>query len=345
MKVAIIGASGYVGAELVGLLAGHDHISICDLVVSENSTSCNKTFTELHSRWQGICDLPLQSFSPAWFEQACSYLDAVFLATPHEFSAQWAAQFAQKQVKVFDLSGAYRLKDLDLYPKHYHFTHEFPSLLNAAVYGLAEWNAHVIAKADVVAVAGCYPTASLTALKPIIASNLHQEDGLIVVNGISGVSGAGRKASLATSFNEVSLTPYNILQHRHQPEISQEAGASVVFNPHLAPFKRGLLSTVTLKLKTSVTKAAVIEAYEQAYAHHKLVRIKSTWPKIDDVTHTPFADLFFEFDQETNTLVASCAIDNLLKGAASQAVQCANLSLGLASEYGLVKGVVKGLAS
>jgi N-acetyl-gamma-glutamyl-phosphate reductase len=339
-KVAVIGASGYAGAELIGLLCQHDKISIQHLLVSEASTSCGKNFSELHARWLGICDVPLQSFSQDWFDEkvknTVDKLDAVFFATPHEFSAEWAQAFVEQGIKVFDLSGGFRLKNLNDYVTYYGFEHQFPAAVAEAVYGLAEWNAEHIQKTPLIAVPGCYPTASLLSLKPITHAQLHQENSLIVVNGISGVSGAGRKASLATSFTEVSLTPYNILQHRHQPEISQECGANVVFNPHLAPYKRGLLATVTLSLKPEVSKADVDLAYQQAYGNTPLVRMVKTWPKIDHVAYTPFADIHWQFDEINHVLVVSCAIDNLLKGAAAQAIQCANISMGLASEYALV---------
>jgi N-acetyl-gamma-glutamyl-phosphate reductase len=343
MNVAVIGASGYVGAELIGLLCQHEKISIQHLLVSENSTSCGKTFSELHPLWQGIYDVSLQSFSQHWFDEfivqqtpSSNKIDAVFFATPHEFSADWAQKFIAQGVKVFDLSGGFRLKNSADYPKYYGFEHQATTALAQAQYGLAEWQAAEIAQANLIAVPGCYPTASLLSLKPITSNNLQLENSLIVVNGISGVTGAGRKASLATNFNEVSLTAYNILQHRHQPEISQEANAQVIFNPHLAPYKRGLLVTVTLQLKADVTSEQVDQAYINAYQEQPLVRISPNWPKIDNVAHTPFADLHWQYEQSSHTLVVSCAIDNLLKGAASQAVQCANISLGLPSAYSLL---------
>jgi N-acetyl-gamma-glutamyl-phosphate reductase len=340
MNVIVIGASGYVGAELISLLIQHNKISVKHLLVSENSESCGKTFASLHARWQGVCDLPLHSFSSQWFtEHICAVehdIDAVFFATPHEFSAQWAQAFIDAKIKVFDLSGGFRLKDAQQYPKHYGFKHAALTALAQAQYGLAEWQAKEIASSDLIAVPGCYPTASLLALKPITTNNLHQENSLIVVNGISGVTGAGRKASLATSFCEVSLTPYNILQHRHQPEISQEAHAQVIFNPHLAPYKRGLLATVTLQLNSTVTAQQVDEAFYHAYQDKPLVRLVGAWPKIDNVAYSPFADLHWLVDEEKHVVVVSCAIDNLLKGAASQAIQCANLCLDLPSEYSLL---------
>jgi len=337
-KVAIIGASGYAGAELVGLLCKHNQAEIAHLVVSENSSSEGKLFSDLHGRFQGICDLELQAFSSAWFDQNVEGIDVVFFATPHEFSADWAQAFVNAGVKVFDLSGGFRLKDANDYPKYYGFEHANTDALVKAKYGLAEWQQDDIANTNLVAVPGCYPTASLLCLKPLTVNNLVIENSLIVVNGISGVSGAGRNASLATNFNEVSLKPYNILQHRHQPEISQEANAQVIFNPHLAPYKRGLLATVTLQVNSEVTSEQIQQAFEQAYSDKPLVRIVKSWPEIGNVAYTPFADVHWQFDEEKQVVVVSCAIDNLLKGAASQAVQCFNISLGLASEFSLING-------
>jgi N-acetyl-gamma-glutamyl-phosphate reductase len=336
MKVAVIGASGYVGAELIGLLCMHDKISLEHLVVSENSSSADMTFSQLHPRYLGVCDIPLVCFSQDWFDASIVELDAVFFATPHEFSADWAQAFVDAGVKVFDLSGGFRLKNSDDYPRYYGFEHKHLSALAQAQYGLAEWEQDNIATTYLVAVPGCYPTASLLSLRPITSNNYHLENSLIVVNGISGVSGAGRKASLATSFYEVSLTPYNILQHRHQPEISQEANAQVIFNPHLAPYKRGLMATVTLQIKAGITASQIDQAFVDAYKDKPLVRLTGTWPKIDNVSNTAFADVHWQVDEEKQVVVISCAIDNLLKGAASQAVQCANISLGLPSEYSLL---------
>lgn len=335
MKVAIVGASGYAGAELVEILTQHNKISDFQVLVSEGSASSGLLFSDLYPRMQSVCDKPLQPFSKNWLEQNLD-LDAVFFATPHEYSQEWAFEFVNAGIKVFDLSGAFRLSESCDYPKYYGFEHKHQDLLDEAIYGLAEFNGEAIKSANLVAVPGCYPTASLLALKPITENNLQQDNGLIVVNGISGVSGAGRKASLATSFNELSLKAYNILQHRHQPEISQECGQQVIFNPHIAPYKRGLLSTVTLNLKTDVTAEQVEHAFKNAYSNTPLVRISNDWPKIDDVSCTPFANVKWQFDQEKHVLVASCAIDNLLKGAASQAIQCFNLTLGLDSHYGLL---------
>lgn len=336
MKVAVAGASGYVGAELVGLLTRHHKVKINHLLVSENSQSSNLRFSQLHPKWLGVCDTPLQAFNQQWFQQHAPELDAIFFATPHEYSVQWAPAFLDIGVKVFDLSGGFRLKEKGAYSKYYGFEHHNSQLLTEAVYGLAEWQAKQISQAQLVAVPGCYPTASLIALKPVTNNLFHQPDNIITVNGVSGVSGAGRKASLTTSFNEVSLSPYNILEHRHQPEISQEANTQVIFNPHLAPYKRGLLVTITVPLKSEVTANDMSDAYLQAYHNQPIVRLVRQWPKVDNVVNTPFADLHWQINEDLHVLVVSCAIDNLLKGAASQAIQCVNLSLGLKSSYCLL---------
>ncbi|MCL1077077.1 N-acetyl-gamma-glutamyl-phosphate reductase [Parashewanella spongiae] len=336
LKIAVIGASGYVGAELVELLNQHPLISELQLMVSQSSDASNLCFSDIHPRLKNICDLPFQILSETWIEQNADKLDAVFFATPHDVSVNLAQIFITKKVKVFDLSGGFRLKDASKYPVFYGFEHQQVQLLTNAVYGLAEWQYEAIERSNLIAVPGCYPTASLLALKPLTSNRLHLKNGLIAVNGISGVSGAGRKTNLATSFNEVSLAPYNILQHRHQPEISQEASVEVVFNPHLAPYKRGLLSTVTLNLKSGLTQADVEQVFTQAYQDQPMIRLLGTWPRIDNVAHTPFADIHWQFDDKNQVVVVCCAIDNLLKGAASQAVQCLNITLGLPSQHSLI---------
>ncbi|WP_371375937.1 N-acetyl-gamma-glutamyl-phosphate reductase [Thalassotalea aquiviva] len=337
MKVAIIGASGYAGAELASLLHSHQHVSELTLFVSEQSQDIGKELSELYPKLHALENHRLHAFSKPCFSQIVTELDAVFFATPHEFSHLWADKFLQFGVKVFDLSGAFRLKHAAQYPQHYQFEHQSPNLLPKAVYGLVEWLEQDLTTTDLIAVPGCYPTASLLSIKPLSSAHLLKANSMIVVNGISGVSGAGRKASLSTSFNEVSLTAYNILQHRHQPEISQECGYDVVFNPHLAPFKRGLLCTLTMQLKQGVSQEQVQQAFSQAYANTPCVRLVKHWPKVDDVVGTPYAHLYFHYQADIGVIVVSCAIDNLLKGAASQALQCFNSACGFSDNQTLIE--------
>jgi N-acetyl-gamma-glutamyl-phosphate reductase len=241
------------------------------------------------------------------------------------------------KAKVFDLSGAFRLQDRSVFESFYGFEHLHKATLSKAVYGLAEWYAQDIKNAEYVAVAGCYPTASLLALKPLIENGLLDLSHMPIINATSGVSGAGKKASMTTSFYEVSLQAYGVLSHRHTPEIEAYANTPVIFTPHLGAFKRGILATLTAFVKTGVSLSDIQQAYKEAYQHSELVRVKDSMPKVDHVANTPFCDIGFAFDSNKNCVVVSSAIDNLLKGASAQAIQCCNITLGLPQSTGLIK--------
>ena len=327
-NIAIIGASGYTGAQITSLINAEANLSVQGLYVSENSLDKGKALSELYPAYSHI-SLCLNPLSEDAKQIIVATADAVVLATDHAVSLHLAAWFYQQGLAVFDLSGAYRFSDVAQYPKWYGFTHEYPQVLADAVYGLAEWNSDQIAATKMIAVPGCYPTASLTALKPL--SHL-LTDVLPVINAVSGVTGAGRKAQLHTSFCEVSLTPYGVLGHRHQPEITTQLGQEVIFTPHLGNFKRGILATITAKLKPGTTLSDIQQAY-QCYDSAELVTVKQNqFPKVDDVVHTPHCHLGWKYDELTGYLVVASAIDNLMKGAASQALQCIKIHFG-----GLVK--------
>ncbi|MCG9695343.1 N-acetyl-gamma-glutamyl-phosphate reductase [Shewanella sp. Isolate11] len=317
-SIAIIGASGYTGAQITSLIQADPNLSVQGLYVSENSLDKGKALAELYPVYSHI-KLPLEPLSDDAKQTIAAEADAVVLATDHGVSLHLAAWFYDKGLSVFDLSGAYRFADAAQYPKWYGFEHVYPEVLSQAIYGLAEWNFDAIAKTKMIAVPGCYPTASLTALKPL--SDL-LGDGLPVINAVSGVTGAGRKAQLHTSFCEVSLTPYGVLGHRHQPEIATQLGKEVIFTPHLGNFKRGILATITVQLKADVTEADIAQAYS-VYNESALVNVyQNQFPKVDDVVNTPNCLLGWKFDPQTGYLVVASAIDNLMKGAASQAHQC-----------------------
>lgn len=339
LKTCVIGASGYTGAELSRLLNQHNNFELSGLFVSANSQDADKTIDVLHRNLSGLINLPLQALTEDKLVQLSAEMDAIFLATPHEASHDWMPALLGKKAKVFDLSGAFRLQHLPTFSQYYGFEHQHSDILSKAVYGLADWNQQAIAQAALIAVPGCYPTAALTALKPLFEHQLLAKDQRPVINAVSGVSGAGRKAALGNSFCEVSLQAYGVLGHRHQPEIAAHLGSEVIFTPHLGNFKRGILATITAKLCPAATLQSVDDAFEQAYSGNPIVRLQSSWPKLDDVVNTPFCDLHWKFDQSSGYLVVSSAIDNLLKGAASQAIQCANISFGFASEQNLVSGV------
>lgn len=334
-KTCIIGASGYTGAELALLLHQHSQFDLTALYVSENSSDAHKNIGDLHGFLYSRVELPLLPLKESDMLQLATQMDAIFLAVPHEASHEWIDKLAGQKAVIFDLSGAFRLKNRQVFAQYYGFENTQHDWLQQAVYGLADWHQAQIKQAALVAVPGCYPTASLTALKPLFNADLLDINHRPIINAVSGVSGAGRKAALNSSFTEVSLQAYGVLGHRHQPEIASYLGSEVIFTPHLGNFKRGILATITVKLNEGVNPEQINQAYQLAYAGNPIVRLRKSWPKIDDVVHSPYCDLFWKYDSQSGYLVIGSAIDNLLKGAASQAVQCANLRFGFSSHLGL----------
>ena len=333
LNTLIVGASGYAGAELVSYINRHPHMTITALTVSAQSNDAGKLISDLHPQLKGIVDLPLQPMSD--IREFSAGVDVVFLATAHEVSHDLAPQFLAQGCVVFDLSGAFRVNDAEFYQKYYGFTHQHPQLLAEAVYGLAEWCGDALKEANLIAVPGCYPTAAQLALKPLIEGGLLDLTQWPVINATSGVSGAGRKAALSNSFCEVSLQPYGVFNHRHHPEITTHLGAEVIFTPHLGNFKRGILETITCRLKPGVGRAQIAEAFSAAYADTPLVRLyESGVPALKNVVGLPFCDIGFAVQGEHLIIVA--AEDNLLKGAAAQAVQCANIRFGFAETQSLL---------
>lgn len=362
IKVAIVGASGYAGCELVRLLAKHQNVTLTHLYVSEKSEDANEAISALNGALRGVCALNLEPLS---YEHASTLTnedaDVIFMATDHKVSHDLAPIFLDNGIVVIDLSGAFRISDLDAFSQYYGF--EFgpkqKKLMQERVYALVDWiKAESLQTARLISMPGCYPTASQLALKPLAEQNLLDISMAPVINAVSGVSGAGRKAKLTNSFCEVSLNAYGIFNHRHLIEIEENVGCKVIFNPHLGDFKRGILATITARLKPGVTKEQVASAYEKAYPkcalnakHDKseiateslptLVRVKSGTVKLQDVQNTPFCDISYALEPECRQdqdqsnssvgpyIVISSAIDNLLKGAASQAVEAMNIHFGL----------------
>lgn len=324
LKTAIIGASGYTGAELALMVNKHPELTLSGLYVSANSADAGKPICQLHGKLQGVIDMPVQPLTSV--EEVAKQCDVVFLATAHEVSHDLAPTFLENGCVVFDLSGAYRVQAEGFYPQYYGFEHTNSKWLDRAVYGLAEWNEDAIVGADLIAVPGCYPTASQLAIKPLIESQLLDLNQWPVINATSGATGAGRKATMTNSFCEVSLQPYGVFTHRHQPEIASHLGCDVIFTPHLGNFKRGILATITMKLADGVNEEQVSAAFEQAYQGKPIVRLQKDLPKLQNVENTPFCDIGWKV-QGQHVIVVS-AIDNLLKGASSQAMQCLNIRYG-----------------
>lgn len=332
MNVVIIGASGYSGAELASLVAKHPNLSLTGCYVSQGSLDKNKLLSELYPEYVGLLDNPLLPLDESAFQDINNSADYVCLCTDHKVSVDLAPKFLAMDKKVFDLSGGYRLASNDDYVTYYGFEHTHPELLDAAAYGLAEWNSEAITSAQLVAVAGCYPTAALNALKPLQQAGLLSEQP-IIINAVSGVTGAGRKASVGTHFCEVSLAPYGLFTHRHGPEIEQHLGHKVLFTPHLGNFQRGILETIYVQLKPDVTSEQVAHAY-QVLADEPLIRLlENKIPSIKGVAKQPYVDIGWQ--QQGSQLIVMSAIDNLLKGAAGQALQCINLSMNLDHTTGL----------
>ncbi|MHA2939298.1 N-acetyl-gamma-glutamyl-phosphate reductase [Vibrio sp. RC27] len=325
LKTTIIGATGYTGAELALMVQKHPELTLSGLYVSANSVDAGKPLAQLHGKFSGVVDMLVQPLVD--LELVAKESDVVFLCTAHEVSHDLAPTLLANDCQVFDLSGAYRVNHGDFYTEFYGFEHQHSQWLEKAAYGLAEWNAEAIKQAQLVAVAGCYPTASQLAIKPLVESKLLDLNQWPVINATSGVTGAGRKATMTNSFCEVSLQPYGVFTHRHQPEIADHLGCDVIFTPHLGNFKRGILATVTMKLAEGVTEEAVAQAFAQAYTDKPAVRMdQSTLPRIQNVEFTPFCDIGWKVKGQ-HVIVVS-AIDNLLKGASSQAMQCLNIHYG-----------------
>ncbi|MCD9557010.1 N-acetyl-gamma-glutamyl-phosphate reductase [Photobacterium carnosum] len=336
LNTIIIGASGYTGAELAKIVNRHPQLTLCGLYVSATSLDAGKPLSALHGQLRDVVDLPLQPLTD--IKTAAANIDIVLLATAHEVSHDIAAEFLNLGCQVFDLSGAFRVKADDFYRQYYNFEHKYDEWLENAVYGLAEWNHDQIRQAQLVAVPGCYPTAAQLALKPLLVAGLLDCDQWPVINAVSGVSGAGRKASMTNSFCEVSLQAYGLFTHRHQPEIAHHLNCDIIFTPHLGNFKRGILATITAKLAIGVTADEVTAAMESAYLNaadqHAVRLLKNKTAKLDDVVGSCFCDIGWQVQGEH--IILTAAIDNLLKGASSQAVQCINIRNGFPQLTALV---------
>lgn len=335
-RIVIVGAGGYSGAELAEILLGHPAATIVALAASarrEKGDATASRFDELFPRFRGRLELPVVAADAAKVRELRP--DCVFLATPHEASLELAA--ALRGVLVIDLSAAFRLKDASRYPAFYGFEHTERSLLAEAAYGLPELSRDAIRTADLIAAPGCYPTSAILPLSPLVRAGAVRPGTRPIIDSTSGVSGAGRGLSQKSLFCEVSLQPYNVFRHRHQPEIDAYAGCETVFTPHLGAFDRGILSTIHVELAPGWDAARVERTFREAYGRERFVRLcgAGVWPSVGDVRRTNFCDIGWAVDEATSHLIIGSAIDNLTKGAAGQAVQCMNIRLGLPESAGL----------
>jgi N-acetyl-gamma-glutamyl-phosphate reductase len=351
-NAGIIGASGFTGAELLRLLAGHPAL---DVAVATADTQAGTAAAALYpSLAAAYPDLPLTAFDPASADDIARVdgLDVVFLGLPHQASMALAPQLVGRVGCVVDLSAAYRLKDASLYPTWYGFEHDQPELLAEAVYGLPERHRDALRSARLVATPGCYVTTATLALAPLLDAGLVDRTGLIV-DAASGVSGAGRAAKAETAFCSVdeNFTAYGILDHRHTPEIEQnldscvsraslrasEQPVSVLFTPHLAPMNRGILATCYGRPApgAQLSTATLLEALHAAYDAEPFVVVIDGSPSTKATLGSNAVHVTARFDERTGTVLAIAALDNLTKGASGGALQSANVALGLDETLGL----------
>ena len=331
LRVGVIGASGYTGAELLRLLAGHPNFDVVYATGdSQAGTLASSVYPSLAAAYPSLV---FAEYDPA----VAATCDVLFLGLPHEASLALVPQLVDKVRLVVDLSAAYRLKDASQYPTWYGFSHDQPDLLARAVYGLPELFREELAGAQLVATPGCYVTAASLALTPLVRAGVVQTTG-IIVDAASGVSGAGRVPKPNTHFNTVNedFTAYGLLDHRHTPEIEQVTGASVLFTPHLAPMNRGILATCYAKpAGATPTTQSLLAALAKAYAKEPFVVVRPTSPSTKATLGSNAAHITARFDERTNTVMVICAIDNLAKGASGGAIQAANVALGLPETAGL----------
>ena len=333
-KVAIFGGSGYTGLELLRLCAGHPDLHVA--VVAGHS-SAGQPVGDLHPSLGGVYGSLTLERQDASIAVGC---DLVFCALPHGASQVLVPDLLESGAKVVDLAADFRLRDASLYPAWYGEEHTVPRLLDEAVLGIPELYRGEIADASLVASAGCYVTAASLALAPFVRAAAVEPTG-IVIDAASGVSGAGRKATDITHFGSVNenFTAYGLLTHRHTPEIEQAVGggAQVLFTPHLAPMTRGILATCYARPTGSgpSTTAEAVDLLADFYAGDGFVSVTRDSPQTKHTLGSNAAHLTARVDSRTGWLVVLCALDNLVKGAAGQAIQCANLTLGFEEGSGL----------
>ncbi len=333
-RIGIVGASGYAGGELIRLVDAHPGL---DLQFLGAHSRVGEPLGSVHPHLSGG-DRTLESLDAL---QAAD-VDLVFLALPHGASAEPAFQLATAGVKVVDLGSDYRMDSASRYEAAYGSDHAYPEELGSWAYGLPELFGEAVADADRVAAPGCYPTAALLALGPLVANGVVASSG-IVVDAVSGVSGAGRSAKPALMFGSVAegAAAYGVLTHRHRPEIEQglemlaKSSASVVFTPHLIPMQRGLLATCYADVAPGVGSDEVTAVLSSAYDKTPFVSVVEVPPQTRWVVGSNRCLVSVAVDERTGKVVVLSAIDNLVKGAAGQAVQCANLMLGIEEAAGL----------
>jgi N-acetyl-gamma-glutamyl-phosphate reductase len=337
IKAAIFGASGYTGQELTRILAGHSEVK---LVAVTSRRFAGQPVADVFPSLQGLTSLKYKNATPAQIGNIC---DIVFLALPHGVSMEIAPEFLKVGKKVIDLSADYRLRDVKIYETWYG-KHSSTKFIKEAVYGIPELYRAKIKKTKFIANPGCYPTSIILGLAPALKKKL-LDVSTIIADSASGVSGAGREPLIGSLFCEVDggFKAYKVGKHRHLPEIEQELNAlagkkfAITFTPHLLPVKRGILSTIYAKLNKDISLEELHSLYCAFYADEKFVRIcpQGVYPNISSVCGSNYCDIGVAVDPWTKRVIIMSAIDNLIKGAAGQAVQNMNIICGFAENAGL----------
>ena len=338
IKVGIIGATGYAGGELVRILMGHKD---AEIKWYGSRSYVDQKYADVYRNMFQIVDAKCMDDN---MEELADQVDVIFTATPQGLCASLVNEEILSKTKIIDLSADFRLKDVNVYEEWYKIEHKAPQYIDEAVYGLCEINRDLVKSARIVANPGCYTTCSILTAYPLAKEGLIDMSTLII-DAKSGTSGAGRGAKLPNLYCEVNenIKAYGVATHRHTPEIEEQlgyaSGEKVVLNftPHLVPMNRGILATEYATLKKKVTYEEVKAVYDQYYAKEKFVRVldRDVCPETKWVEGSNYVDIGFKIDPRTNRIIMMGAIDNLVKGAAGQAVQNMNLMFGLTETEGL----------
>ncbi len=335
LKVGIIGATGYTGSELVRILLNHPQAEI-SLITSESKAG--RKFSDIHTAFVGLADMVLQPLAAVEQHE----LDVVFLALPHGISMNFVKKYSDAKFKIIDLSGDFRLSSASVYESWYKNQHIFPSGFKNAAYGLPELYADKIKASKLVANPGCFPTSAILGLYPLIKNKLiHQDD--IIIDAKTGATGAGVKPSNITHFSNVhdNFKPYGLKFHRHTIEIEEKlqsldsANVMVQFTPHLLPIDRGIIATIYSRPLQSTDTHTLQKVYKTVYADQPFIRVRNEAPSLKDVKASNYCDVYCTYDERTNRIITVAAIDNLVKGAAGQAVHNMNLMFNLEETTGL----------
>ncbi len=337
IKVGIIGATGYVGQQIVGLLSRHPN---CEIGFLSSNSYAGQVFSDIYGQYKNIIDI--KCIDTGEVNEYVSKVDLVFIALPHGLAFETAIICNELNVKVIDIGADFRLKDLSTYKKWYKVEHGAKSLNQVSVYGLPEVYRDQIKGASLIGNPGCFPTASILGLMPLVKQDF-VDSSSIIIDAKSGVSGAGRSTKIDNLYGEIneSFKAYSVASHRHTPEIEQELSKvshkdiTLTFTPHLVPMNRGILATSYINLFEDISVEEIYDIYRSEYENDPFIRVIDELPQTKWVRDSNFCDIAIRVDERTNRAIVISAIDNMMKGAAGQGIQNMNLMFGLDERTGL----------